>query len=366
MNKRWQSISLKQAKQHPLYGFNIWLILLIACLIWRFITSIAGYGNALEVASKTMGISIDQAKEASLPLLDFVKLNIAGNVLGLLIICGLMLMKNKYFRIATTTLIALSWPYTAVIAMTFKFPGAGQWIGESFVIFIIYSAIWIAYLNISRSIRVTFENTVLNDDTYSAKEPEAYTPTTNSPSRLTQPTSPYTPNEAVAQNMPPLQVMQKAAQTLVRITASNSEEIWARALAEFESDNRRAGLWAQMYAEADGNEATAKARYLKTRAAELTADSEIQAAQLQAKLEKQVLSAELALLASVDEEKRLAALAREQDPKGECPNCKKIIYLDLSCCPKCKAAFKTESGEPTNWAIKPLSALEVVTRSSTK
>lgn len=366
MNKRWQSISLKQAKQHPLYGFNIWLMLLIVCLIWRLVTSIAGYGDALEVVSKAMGISIDQAKEVSLPLFDFVKLNIAGNVLGLLVICSLMLMKNKYFRIATTTLIALSWPYTALIAMAFEFPGAGHWIGESLIIFVIYSVIWIAYLNISRSIRVTFENTVLDDDTYSAKVPEEHAPTTSSPSRLTQHTSPYIPNEAAAQNMPYLQVMQKTEQTPVRITASNSEEIWARALAEFESDNRRAGLWAQMYAEADGDEATAKARYLKTRATELTTDSEIQAAQLQAELERQVLLAELALLASVDEEKRLAALAREQDPKGECPNCKKIIYLDLSSCPKCKAVFKTESGEPTNWAIKPLSAFETATRSSTK
>ena len=47
------------------------------------------------------------------------------------------------------------------------------------------------------------------------------------------------------------------------------EQHWAAALTEFDSDDRRAGLWARVYAEAQGNEASAKANYLKARASEL-------------------------------------------------------------------------------------------------
>lgn len=51
--------------------------------------------------------------------------------------------------------------------------------------------------------------------------------------------------------------------------AESDEELWSRALDEFESDNRRRGLWASVYAEAGGDEASAKAKYLARRHAEL-------------------------------------------------------------------------------------------------
>ena len=47
------------------------------------------------------------------------------------------------------------------------------------------------------------------------------------------------------------------------------EDFWAQALEEFESINRKAGLWAKFYAESEGNESQAKAKYLKLRAEQL-------------------------------------------------------------------------------------------------
>ena len=52
-------------------------------------------------------------------------------------------------------------------------------------------------------------------------------------------------------------------------TEEADEQLWASALNEFEGTDRRAGLWARAYAHTDGNEAQAKARYLKQRVAEL-------------------------------------------------------------------------------------------------
>lgn len=64
--------------------------------------------------------------------------------------------------------------------------------------------------------------------------------------------------------------------------AEPTEELmWASALTEFEGKHRRAGLWAKSFAQAAGNEAQAKACYLKQRVTELQAEQQQQAALLQ-------------------------------------------------------------------------------------
>ena len=50
------------------------------------------------------------------------------------------------------------------------------------------------------------------------------------------------------------------------------ESLWADALAELEGSNRRHGLWAKVFAEANGNEATAMAAYLRERVGQLAED----------------------------------------------------------------------------------------------
>lgn len=52
--------------------------------------------------------------------------------------------------------------------------------------------------------------------------------------------------------------------------SNKNEDIYAQALEEFEGDNRNQGLYAKCFAEADGDENKAKARYIKSRADELT------------------------------------------------------------------------------------------------
>ena len=47
------------------------------------------------------------------------------------------------------------------------------------------------------------------------------------------------------------------------------EEMWTKALIEFEGPSRRTGLWAKAFSEAQGNDSAAKAFYLRYRATEL-------------------------------------------------------------------------------------------------
>ncbi|MEN9911831.1 MAG: hypothetical protein RI956_275, partial [Pseudomonadota bacterium] len=61
-----------------------------------------------------------------------------------------------------------------------------------------------------------------------------------------------------------------AKQVNITSKADMEELFWAKALTEYESDNRRPGVWAKMFSEAQGNEALAKANYLQQRYKDLS------------------------------------------------------------------------------------------------
>lgn len=127
-----------------------------------------------------------------------------------------------------------------------------------------------------------------------------------------------------------------------------TEEFWAAALAEFEGTSRRPGLWARAFADAQGNEAVAKATYLRDRASELAhehqsrlAEQERQSRQLEPELEH--LSAE--------------QRTYELLPKGRCPNasCRSVMPLSEKSCSKCGAIFGG-----SGWNLAPIANPELV------
>jgi Protein of unknown function (DUF2569) len=353
-------ISHDTARAHPLYGVKGWLIVFGIVTVLGFLFNWGKFQfKYIEIGFKgTLFDLLWLEGMGAHRFLFFIDLAL------LLFVLFLMFTKHRKFRLIVIAIAVLGNPLSLLIALSGLLGKPdGSEVVKQLLFWVISMAIWVSYFNRSKRVRVTYENMVLNDGSYTTKEADKSTPMVNT-TPFIHPVTASTPSKVAAQNTPDQQATQKTTRTMSTPASSSAEDIWALALAEFESDKRRAGIWAQAYAEADGNEGVAKARYIKTRAAELTAEKEFQAAQLQAELEKQALLAELAQLSATEKEKQLAALAREQDPKGECPNCKKIIYLDLSSCPKCKAIFRTESSERTNWAIKPLSASEVTARGS--
>lgn len=121
------------------------------------------------------------------------------------------------------------------------------------------------------------------------------------------------------------------------------EEFWSGALAEYESDSRRSGLYARVFAESQGNEPVAKAMYLKVRAVELRNEHEARA---QARQRETRVGARLAESARLHKQQQ----AYELTPKGTCPNCYSIIPLESETCPRCKALF----GPGSAWSVTPL------------
>lgn len=55
-------------------------------------------------------------------------------------------------------------------------------------------------------------------------------------------------------------------------TTAEEEALWTAALKEVDGPDRRPGLWAKLFAQANGDEAKAKAAYLRTRVSEMAGD----------------------------------------------------------------------------------------------
>lgn len=84
----------------------------------------------------------------------------------------------------------------------------------------------------------------------------------------------HTEAPAVMATEPVASGSRPATKQPVRDAAPADESVWAQALAEFDSPARRPGLWAKVFADANGNESVAKAAYLRERVAQLQDDSQ--------------------------------------------------------------------------------------------
>ena len=149
--------------------------------------------------------------------------------------------------------------------------------------------------------------------------------------------------DAPAPVTPPAAPLVEAMAAELPVSLPVAEEHWRRALEEFEGGSRRPGLWGKSFAEANGDEAIAKASYLQVRASEL-AQADWAAAR------EATLAAEAQRLAE-KEAVRLAA-QREYDAKlkGICPSCRQVILLDAAECSRCHATF----GPDAVWHVHPL------------
>jgi ribosomal protein L40E len=211
----------------------------------------------------------------------------------------------------------------------------------NFYYWIVPYAIWIIYLQQSKRVRVTYERCVIQDSAPNDQNLQIQTPVT--PTQVKQSALGTQlnnhSNAVISANFTNATQQALTIPTNTQVTAipssdtdsSPSEEFWAAAFEEFENSARRPGLWARTFAEANGNEAVAKAAYLTLRVAEM------QSAEI-----KRVQD-----LKAAEAERNYQLL-----PKGSCSNeyCKAIIPLASKNCPKCNAAFGTRYG----WSINPI------------
>lgn len=154
--------------------------------------------------------------------------------------------------------------------------------------------------------------------------------------------APFVPSAQLVPDVSPSQAQTQAAGRS-EVQTPEDEELWAEAMCEAESANRRQGLWAKCFAEARGVDPAAKAAYMVVRVAEMRAEL---LAERQALEARHRANEEQQRLAMLDEAQRTYELL----PKGTCPNCDALIPVVSAECPKCRALF----GPGSAWKVTPL------------
>ena len=115
---------------------------------------------------------------------------------------------------------------------------------------------------------------------------------------------------AAAQQTPEIErAIPYSADAAINDSKVPREEFWAEAAMEFDGPARRPGLWAMVFSNAHGNEASAKAGYLRARATELQAELDASVAKDASEAQQAVADAK-ALREAAADRRRGADLSR--------------------------------------------------------
>lgn len=262
MARQWKQVSPAEAKRHPLYGIKGWLLVF---LVGRVLGFLMDYGRLIQDA-KSVGLTLSQVMDLDANYANWVYLvlSLQGVVSAALIHAAWN--RNPSFRKLGIALLLMSPPLLVLFTVVSNFSGGGQVLFALMPSYVIINLGWAAYLARSRRVRVTFENQILEQE---LKAPRA------APSPA--PVSDFVETRPQRESLAP----RTAARPEVSAPASapapqafpETEELWAQALQELNSPERRPGLWAKAFATAQGNEAQAQALYLRERVQQLTQSS---------------------------------------------------------------------------------------------
>lgn len=296
---RWIKISKDEAKKHELYGAGGWLLVFAFALLLGLLAQL---GQARSLAHDA-GMDLSELFGLDLPIVGFLKLNLGAQFLQTVVVYWMLVAKPTIFRQATTWLLVATGPVVVAAQLIGNpFPSAGSIAVEAMLPWIISSTVWVVYLNQSLRVRVTFEHKIRTDKTTIVDPPPS------SPAGSRKRATSLTSNN----NTPALTVSHTPE-------LAAEERHWAQALAEFDGPDRRPGVWARSFVQAQGDETKAKAFYLAVRAEQI-------------------------------------ALDRNDDfqhpQEGTCPNCAATLMLTVSECPHCKADFRAGA----SWAPIPVRA----------
>lgn len=299
-----------------------WLLVFAVAL---FLALIVQLGQARSLAY-AVEMDLGELFKLNSPVVGFVKLSLGAQLLLNVVIYWMMWTKSSAFRLTTTWILLGTLPAIVGFQLIFNpFDGLGSIIAQGLFPWILSNLIWTTYVNKSRRVRVTFESKVRCDG--STGTPESITET-------------QTPEKAERESDPKQDpTLEQSIQPRALHCDSADEAHWAQALAEFESPQRRPGLWARSFVQAKGDETMAKVFYLAARVEELArgvcnADAE---------------NAQRGSQRSANSPSR----TKERMPEsleGTCPNCTKTLSLSDEECPHCGAVF----GPGSAWAPIPL------------
>ena len=348
MAREWRAVSSNEARDHALYGVKNWL----AVFAFGILLSVLRELGTLASEARKADLTVEEFFAIDHPAVIFTKFALSIEVGVVVVIYWLLITKHKNFRQVTTALLLCSWPAVALLGLANSFPGLGEALAISLFLWALSCSIWVTYLQRSRRVRVTFEHRVLSTEASSERLVKQKLPlfapsaTIVQSSILKLPPEPSPHKTEMALTVASIPTIDPSAAFVPTVP---SEECWSMAIAEFDSTSRRAGLWARMFSEAEGNEPIAKAGYLRHRATELHRDEIARIEQEAQRSKEQARDAALAALSS--QQREYAGL-----PKGLCPNCGDVLPISSHTCPECKAMF----GPLSSWKITAFNEVDQV------
>lgn len=336
---KWRPIGEEAALSHELYGVGGWLLLFaVGC----FLGLLADFGR-VNGDARSIGMSLGDYLSLPHPSVNVLKYVLIYEVVAVACIYWMMFTKSGSFRNYTSLLLLCMFPFMVAISMANSYEGGGSALASSFIRWAISCAVWVSYLQLSKRVRITFEHCVLEEIETQSKSTQLISTAGRTAPIIAAPAVFAQPEQAITQNL-----------------EEPEEQFWAIAFAECNAQNMRPGLWAKAFADAQGQEAVAKAQYMRLRAMQLQTEHILLQEQEMAEKERvrqaemvqqQALAAEQAIvLAKMSDDERTEALK----PKGRCPNCSAVIKLESKSCPHCNAIF----GKDSAWQIRALSSAE--------
>lgn len=320
MATQWQTLPIEDAQKHPLYGVRGWLLVFSIGMTLGLLRELGSINGDVHSA----GLTLSEFFSIEHPAVTYTKFALGIHAFVITIIYWLLLSKHPLFRKTASTLLLISWPLVAVIGLAYSFPGLGNALAQGFIQWAFSCTIWVTYLQKSKRVRVTFEKQIPLD---SPNESNSIAKDQSNAFAKTSLRSATQPNHKDVH----------ALLNQVSVSSNTpSEKFWATALAEFESDKRRSGLWARVFAEANGDDAVAKAKYLSCRASELQIEHERQLTEVIQNKKEQAHETELTN--STNE-----GTTSDRTPIAKCPSCASIIPHSSLACPKCNTILGSEN-----------------------
>lgn len=155
--REWKAVTREEAKKHHLYGAKNWLAVFLAV----FFFGTVGQLGTLNSQAREAGITLIQMLSVVHPAMTAVKATLVINLLAFVIIVGLFSVKHKSFRLAASGVLVARVLLTLLVGVMTPDEEMGSALAQGFITQIVWGSVWIAYLNLSKRVRVTFENTVL-------------------------------------------------------------------------------------------------------------------------------------------------------------------------------------------------------------
>ena len=268
MARNWHQVSMDEARRNPLYGTKNWLAVFAFGILMAPLRELAELSSAAHAA----GVGMSEMLALNDAVGAYAKAVLAFESLMAATILWLLFTKHRSFRPVASIFLLIWYPVLVAIALATEPPGVAGALGTMLIPWVMSCAIWVTYLQRSRRVRVTFENSVLVESNRLPVAPivQRQIPESSSMSEYRQ-THPLQPGKASPGPFPSA----AAPPALAPVgQADQAEQFWAQALTEFEGSSRRQGLWARAFAEADGNEAIAKARYLRERGHQIAEEAQ--------------------------------------------------------------------------------------------